>query len=92
MHTKLDPRVKATVCTENIHIGLSVVALVSLVDIGLCKHNQVGTRLVPLQLHLVALEECLLRNRGRKRWDVEDLDGSGLALQSISMILNRRYR
>jgi hypothetical protein len=59
-HTKLDPRVEASIRTQNIQSCLSVVAFAGLVDLGLSKHDQRSTVIVPFQLDFITLEEVLL--------------------------------
>lgn len=74
------PRIKSTTCAQHVECSLSVVTLACLVDLCLRKNNQGGTQLIPLQLDLVALEEGLLRYGAGELRDVENLDGSWLAL------------
>lgn len=73
-HTQSDARVKGTAGAKDVHVGLAVVTLVGLVDIGLGQDDQAGALVVPLELDLVGLEESLLRDRRGKMGDVEDLD------------------
>lgn len=79
-HTQSDARVKGTAGAKNVHVGLAIVTLVGLVDIGLGQDDQAGALVVPLELDLVGLEERLLRDgRGEVR-HVENLDLGGHAL------------
>lgn len=73
-HTQGDTRVKGTAGAKNVHVGLAVVTLVGLVDIGLGEDDQAGALVVPLELDLVGLEEGLLRDGRGEVGDVEDLD------------------
>ncbi|KAG9938375.1 eukaryotic translation initiation factor 2A, partial [Aureobasidium melanogenum] len=73
-------RVKSAAGAKNVHVGLAVVTLVGLVDIGLGQDDQASTLVVPLELDLIGLEEGLLRDRRGEVGDVEDLDLSRHAL------------
>lgn len=76
--TEIDPRIEASIYTEQIQRCLAiVVAFPGLVDLGLSQHNQTCTFIVPLQLDLVAFEKVLLRHGGIEIWDIEDLDCGG---------------
>lgn len=77
---QLNAGVKPAIGAEDVHVGLSVITLVALVNLCLCQDNDTGTLVIPLELHLVALEECLLRHGRCKLWDLEHLDCSWLAL------------
>lgn len=77
---KRDASVKRTVRAQEIERRLAVVALAGAVNIGLRQHEDAGAALVPLELDLVALEKCLLRNGGVELWDIENANGGGLAL------------
>ena len=77
---ELNSGIESTTGAQDVQVGLAVVALVALVDLGLCKHNHAGALVVPVELDLVALEERLLGHRRGELRDVEDLDSSGLAL------------
>lgn len=77
---KSDASVERAVGAQEVHVGLAVVALVGLVNLCLCQHNQSSSELVPLELDLVGLEESLLRNRTGELGNVEDLDGGGVSL------------
>jgi len=57
---ELNTRVKATISTEDVHIGLAIVALVTLINLGLRQHDQTGAMLIPLQLNFVAFKKGLL--------------------------------
>ena len=71
--TKINSRVEASICTEQVQRRLAIVALAGLVDLGLSQYNQACAFIVPLQLNLVALEEVLLRHGGIEIWNIEDL-------------------
>jgi hypothetical protein len=58
--TQLNPRVKGAIRAKNVHVGLAIVALIRLVDLGLRKNNQARAEIVPLELHLVRLVEGFL--------------------------------
>lgn len=94
MLTKVDPRVKGTSGAEQIESSFAVVTLAGLVDLGLRKDNQGCAGVVPLQLHLVALEEGLLGDGSAELRDTEYLNRSRLALESkhVSNTLGHRQR
>jgi hypothetical protein len=71
-HTKVDPRVKATIGAEQVHSRLAIIALACLVNFGLRQHNEAGSVVVPLELNLVAFEEVLLRGRAVEFWHIVD--------------------
>lgn len=83
-HTKLDPRIKATVGAENVHVRLTIVALVGLVNIRGSQDDQTCTKIIPFELNLVTFEKGLLRHRSLELRNVEHLDSSGLALNIYS--------
>lgn len=80
--------IERAVGAEEVHVGLSVVALVGLVYFCLCQHNQAGAQVVPLELDLITLEKGLLRNRASKLRNVVYLDGSGLTLFGENTMLD----
>lgn len=77
---KSDASVERAVGTQEVHVGLAVVAFVGLVNLCLRQHNQSSSELVPLELDFVGLEKGLLRNRAGELGNVEDLDGGGMSL------------
>lgn len=60
-----DAALEATSEGEQVEVGLSVVVLVSLVDVGLSEEEDHGSGLVPLDADLVGLEEVLAGRRCR---------------------------
>ena len=60
-HTEVYPRIKAPIGAKEVHGRLAIVTLACLVDLGLCQHNKASSIVVPLELHLVAFKEVLLR-------------------------------
>lgn len=87
---ELDARVEGAVRAKNVHVCLAVVALVGLVDVSLSQDNHAGAEVVPLKLNLVALVECLLRDRGVELRDLIDLDrgGHALSFESVRVVLS----
>lgn len=65
--TEGDATIKCSVGRQHVQVSFAVVALASLVDIGLRQEQQAGTRLIPFHLHFVSLEECLLGHWCRVR-------------------------
>lgn len=78
-----DAGVEGTGGAEKIQGSFTIIALSGAVNVGLCQDNQAGAVLVPLQLDLVTLEECLLGDRAVEERNVEDLNGSRLALDKV---------
>lgn len=84
--TERHAAVEATSCAHEVHVGLAVVVLVGLVDVGLGNNEQHGASGIPLPLDLVGLEKGLLAGRsgvGRgagEGEEVEHLDGAWGAL------------
>ena len=72
--TELYSRVKGAVRTQNVHVRFAIVTLVRLINLSLGKNNQARAQIIPLQLHLVSLEESLLRNRCAELRHLKDLD------------------
>jgi hypothetical protein len=79
--TKRDPGIKAAVGAQNVHVRLAIIVLVRLIHIRRGQDNQTRPKIVPLQLYFVSLEERLLRNGGSELGNIEDFDGSRLALR-----------
>ena len=86
---ELDARVKGTVGAEDVHVGLAVVALVGLVDVGLRQDDDAGAEVVPLELDLVALVEGLLRDGRVELGHLEDLDRGRHSLGCVSLAVDR---
>lgn len=60
--TQLNPGIKTTIRTKNMHGRLAIITLVGFVHISLRKNDQARTRAIPLECDLVSLEESLLRD------------------------------
>lgn len=77
---EVDAGVEATTGAEDVHVGLSIITLVGLIDVGLCEDDDAGAVVVPFELDLVALEEGLLGDGEVELGHIEDLDRGGLSL------------
>lgn len=88
----MNPGVETPIGTQYVHIGLSIITLICLVDFGLRKDDQACTKLIPLELNLVAFIKCLLGDGRRELRDGEDLDGGGQALETMLEQFNSNSR
>ena len=78
--TEIDPRVKPSVSAQEIKSCFAIIAFARLVDLRLCEHYEVGTFIIPLQLHFVPFEERLLGHCAIKVRDIKDLHCGRLTL------------
>lgn len=86
--TQLDARVKTTIGAQDVHICLSIITFVGLVDVSLGQNDQAGAIVVPFELHFVALEECFLGDGCVELRHAEDLDCSWLTLPTKCLLAN----
>lgn len=85
--TKGDSGVKAAIGAQKVHVGLAVVTLVGLVNVGLRKDNQACALVIPFHRHLVTFVEGLLRHSSVEVRHVEHFDGRRLALFGLALDL-----
>ena len=69
--------VKVTSCTEQVHVGLAIVTLVGVINVGLCEEQDLCAQRVPLDLRPICFEKVLLaRWRRLERKEAVDFNAS----------------